>query len=247
MGLRRKAHECAGCRFGDGRLFEILSRQSCRSPSGPNRRPDGDPLSRTASALTAPGRNRLLPQRLVLAHKHAPAWSERNPLSGLVEIDEASLPFRPKTTSHRSARTRPRRVKSSSWRHELGDGNNPRRLRNWPKFLLRRRRPTDTSSKPPDPELRRRLVRLRCGPRRSPQCPWSGRPPLTWRRGPPRLLQPQRLGARRLHGLRRKHLQAHLDEFVFRPINPPRSFRSLFRLATNADPTYSVDRTGAMS
>ena len=46
------------------------------------------------------------------------------------------------------------------------------------------------------------------------------------------------------HGLRRKHLQAYLDEFVFR-FNRRKTrhaaFRSLFRLATNAEPlTYSM-------
>ena len=59
---------------------------------------------------------------------------------------------------------------------------------------------------------------------------------------PPSLLQPQRMGARRLPGLRRKH-RAYLDEFVFR-FNRRKTrhaaFRSLFRLATNAEPlTYS--------
>ena len=74
----------------------------------------------------------------------------------------------------------------------------------------------------------------------------SGRPPLTsscrwihqvfsnlkgWARGV-------------YHGLRRKHLQAYLDEFVFR-FNRRKTrhaaFRSLFRLATNAEPlTYSM-------
>ena len=46
------------------------------------------------------------------------------------------------------------------------------------------------------------------------------------------------------HGLRRKHLQAYLDEFVFR-FNRRKTrhaaFRSLFRIATNAEPlTYSM-------
>ena len=46
------------------------------------------------------------------------------------------------------------------------------------------------------------------------------------------------------HGLRRKHLQAYLDEFVLR-FNRRKTrhaaFRSLFRLATNAEPlTYSM-------
>ena len=46
------------------------------------------------------------------------------------------------------------------------------------------------------------------------------------------------------HGLRRKHLQAYLDEFVFR-FNRRKTrhaaFRSLFRIASNAKPlTYSM-------
>ena len=47
------------------------------------------------------------------------------------------------------------------------------------------------------------------GPRR-----WASR--RSPRVDPPSLLQPQRMGAIGLHGLRRKHLQAYLDEFVFR-------------------------------
>ena len=73
----------------------------------------------------------------------------------------------------------------------------------WRNLLLRRRRPRTlrrNRRRSRRHRENRRLVRLRCGPRRSPQCPCrredrrSPRPAVD----PPSLLQPQRMGARRL-------------------------------------------------
>ena len=70
-------------------------------------------------------------------------------------------------------------------------------------LLLRRRRPRTSI---PTAELNRLSIATMST---------SGRPPLTSSAvDPPNLLQ--RMGARRLPRLRRKHLQAYLDEFVFR-------------------------------
>jgi hypothetical protein len=57
--------------------------------------------------------------------------------------------------------------------------------------------------------------------------------------GSPDLLQPQGLGPGRIYGLRRKHLQSYLDEFVFR-FNRRRTrhaaFRSLLGIAAAQSP-----------
>ena len=116
-------------------------------------------------------------------------------------------------------------------------------------LLLRRRRPRTlrrNRRRSRRHRENRRLVRLRCGPRRSPQCPCrredrrSPRPAVD----PPSLLQPQKDG--------REASTTAASQAFCRPIsmsssslqppqNPPRCFRSLFRLATNAEPlTYSM-------
>ena len=136
----------------------------------------------------------------LLAHKLRASMvdPERNPLSGLVEIDEASLPPDQRRSSHRRARTQPRRQDAHRRRHSGTDIPGRLRLAEISSYGA-----ADLSSKPPPiPTHRenRRLVRLRCGPRRSPQCPCrredrrSPRPAVD----PPSLLQPQRMGARRL-------------------------------------------------
>ena len=97
--LRRKAHtfECAGCRRQTSvTAGTILPPASCRSPSG------SGPLMATHSN----GISALQLQKQLGIGSYRSAWllelrasmvdPERNPLSGLVEIDEASLPFRTK-------------------------------------------------------------------------------------------------------------------------------------------------------
>ena len=143
----------------------------------------------------------------LLAHKLRASMvdPERNPLSGLVEIDEASLPFRTKDDPPTGGQGRSHDGKMLIvGAIELGDGNIPGRLRlaeissygaaDLGHFVENRRRSRRHREN-------RRLVRLRL---RSPPIATmsmsSGRPPLTfvlpW--NPPNLLQPQRMGARRL-------------------------------------------------
>ena len=134
----------------------------------------------------------------LLAHKLRASMvdPERNSLSGLVEIDEASL-----RSSHRRAdAATTARCSSSAPSNSRKHPRPPAAGRN---LLLRRRRPRTLRRNRRRSRRHRenlRLVRLRCGPRRSPQCPCrredrrSPRPAVD----PPSLLQPQRMGARRL-------------------------------------------------
>ena len=240
MGLRRKAHtfECAGCRRQTSVTAGTILHASKLPLTVLGRLPDGDPLQRI-SALQ-PARYRLLPQRLAAraARQHG---RERNPLSGL---DEASLPFR---SSHRRARTQPRRKMLIVGAIELGDGNIPGR-RGWPK---------SPPTAPPTSDLRRnrrrsrrhrenrRLVRYAAVPADRHNVHVVGKTAahlvLPWIHQVFSNLKGWARGV--YHGLRRKHLQAYLDE-VFR-FNRRKTrhaaFRSLFRLATNAEPlTYSM-------
>ena len=196
----------------------------------------------------------------LLAHKLRASMvdPERNPLSGLVEIDEASLPFRTKDdppTGGQGLQPRPARCSSSA---PSNSGTETSQAAcGWPKSPPTAPPTSDTSSKPPPIRRHRENRRLVTATLRSPPIatmihvvgktaahlvlPWIHQIFSNlkgWARGV-------------YHGLRRKHLQAYLDEFVFR-FNRRKTrhaaFRSLFRLATNAEPlTYRhVDRTGAM-
>ena len=131
---------------------------------------------------------------------------ERNPLSGLVEIDEASLPFRTKDDpSYRRTLTQPRRQDAHrSAAIELGDVNIPGRLRlaeiscyeaaaDLGHFVETAADPVFITRKPTaGPNLLRSppiaTMCMSSEDRRSP------RPAVD----PPNLLQPQRMGARRL-------------------------------------------------
>ena len=142
----------------------------------------------------------------LLAHKLRASMvdPERNPLSGLVEIDEASLPFRTKDDPPTGGQGRSHDGKMLIvGAIELGGRKHPRPPAAGRNLLLRRRRPRTlrrNRRRSRRHRENRRLVRLRCGPRRSPQCPCrredrrSPRPAVD----PPSLLQPQRMGARRL-------------------------------------------------
>ena len=184
----------------------------------------------------------------LLAHKLRTAMvdPERDPLSGLVEIDEASLPFRTKSDPPGAARGRSHDGKMLIiGAIELGDQNTPGRLRlaeissygaadlghfvetaadldataktdGWPGYA---RVPADRHDVHVVGQTPAHLV-----------LPWIHQIFSNlkgWARGV-------------YHGLRRKHLQAYLDEFVFR-FNRRKTrqaaFRSLLGLALKAKPT----------
>ena len=152
---------------------------------------------------------------------------ERNPLSGLVEIDEASLPFRTKDDPPTGGQgTQPRRQDAPSAPSNSGTPTTSQAACGWPKSPPTA--PPTSFVEPPPISENRHLVRLRCGPRRSP-CPCRREDRRSPR--PAGLLEkPQRMGAsRRLPRAGRKHLQAYLDEFVIRfnrCKRKPRCFRS---------------------
>ena len=256
--LRRKAHtfECAGCR----RQTSVTAGTILHASKLPLT------VWFWAAYLTATHSNGISALQLqkqlgigsyrsawLLAHKLRASMvdPERNPLSGLVEIDEASLPFRTKDDPPTGGQGRSHDGKMLIvGAIELGDGNIPGRLRLAEISSLRRRRPRTlrrNRRRSRRHRENRRLVRLRCGPRRSPQCPCrredrrSPRPAV----GIHQVFSNLKGWARGVyHGLRRKHLQAYLDEFVFR-FNRRKTrhaaSRSLFRLAANAEPlTYSM-------
>ena len=113
----------------------------------------------------------------LLAHKLRASMvdPERNPLSGLVEIDEASLPFRTKDDPPTGGQGRSHDGKMLIvGAIELGRRKHPRPPAAGRNLLLRRRRPRTlrrNRRRSRRHRENRRLVRLRCGPRRSPQCP----------------------------------------------------------------------------
>ena len=255
--LRRKAHtfECAGCRrqtsvtagtilhasklpltvwFWAAYLMAThLQRHLC--PAAPE---------------TA--RYRLLPQRL--AARPQAARQHGRPRAQLVvgpggnRRGQPSIPDQ-RRSSHRRARTQPRRQDAHRRRHRTRGRKHPRPPAAGRNLLLRRRRPRT---------LRRNRRRSR---RHRETDGWSGYAAvpadrhnvhvvgktaahlvLPWIHQVFSNLKGWARGV--YHGLRRKHLQAYLNEFVFR-FNRRKTrhaaFRSLFRLATNAEPlTYSM-------
>ena len=77
-------------------------------------------------------------------------------------------------SSHRRARTQPRRQDAHRRRHRTRGRKHPRPPAAGRNLLLRRRRPRTlrrNRRRSRRHRENRRLVRLRCGPRRSPQCP----------------------------------------------------------------------------
>ena len=188
----------------------------------------------------------------LLAHKLRASMvdPERNPLSDLVEIDEASLPFRTKDDPPTGGQGRSHDGKMLIvGAIELGDGNIPGRLRlaeissygaaDLGHFVETAADPdaiakTDGWSGYAAVPADRHNVHVVGKTAAHLVLPWIHQVFSNlkgWARGV-------------YHGLRRKHLQAYLDEFVFR-FNRRKTrhaaFRSLFRLATNAEPlTYSM-------
>ena len=257
--LRRKAHtfECAGCRrqtsVTAGTIPHPARQQAAAHRLVLGRLPDGDPLQRhLCPAAPETARYRLLPQRLAARPQAARQHGrpERNPLSGLVEIDEASLPFRTKDDPPTGGQGRSHDGKMLIvGAIELGDGNIPGRLRlaeissygaaDLGHFVETAADPdaiakTDGWSGYAAVPADRHNVHVVGKTAAHLVLPWIHQVFSNlkgWARGV-------------YHGLRRKHLQAYLDEFVFR-FNRRKTrhaaFRSLFRLASNAEPlTYSM-------
>ena len=175
---------------------------------------------------------------------------DRNPLSGLVEIDETSLPFRTKNDPAGGGRGRSHDGKLLVVGGiEVGDGNKPGRLRlaaltdygagSLNAFIARNIAPASTAKtdgwagyagvpvNQHDPHVIGAMAAHLV-------LPWIHQMFSNlkgWARGV-------------YHGLRRKYLQTYLDEFVFR-FNRRRTrhatFRSLFAIAIRAKPvTYNM-------
>ena len=182
---------------------------------------------------------------------------ERNPLSGLVEIDEASLPFRTKDDPPTGGQGRSHDGKMLIvGAIELGDGNIPGRLRlaeissygaaDLGHFVETAADPdaiakTDGWSGYAAVPADRHNVHVVGKTAAHLVLPWIHQVFSNlkgWARGV-------------YHGLRRKHLQAYLDEFVFRfnrRQNPPRCFPLALPPRHQCRTPYlqHVDRTGAM-
>ena len=133
--LRRKAHtfECAGCRRQTSVTAGTILQQAAAHRLVLGRLPDGDPLQRhLCPAAPETARYRSYRSAWLLAHKLRASMvdPERNSLSGLVEIDEASLPFRTKDDPPTGGPGRSHDGKMLIvGAIELGDGNIPGRLR----------------------------------------------------------------------------------------------------------------------
>ena len=194
----------------------------------------------------------------LLAHKLRASMvdPERNPLSGLVEIDEASLPFRTKDDPPTGGQGRSHDGKMLIvGAIELGDGNIQGRLRlaeissygaaDLGHFVETAADPdaiakTDGWSGYAAVPADRHNVHVVGKTAAHLVLPWIHQVFSNlkgWARGV-------------YHGLRRKHLQAYLDEFVFR-FNRRKTrhaaFRSLFRLASpcgSSGPTVGLQPPG---
>ena len=195
----------------------------------------------------------------LLAHKLRASMvdPERNPLSGLVEIDEASLPFRTKDDPPTGGQGRSHDGKMLIvGAIELGDGNIPGRLRlaeissygaaDLGHFVETAADPdaiakTDGWSGYAAVPADRHNVHVVGKTAAHLVLPWIHQVFSNlkgWARGV-------------YHGLRRKHLQAYLDEFVFR-FNRRKTRHAAFPLALpprhqcRTPYLQHVDRTGAM-
>ena len=166
----------------------------------------------------------------LLAHKLRASMvePERNPLSGLVDIDEASRPFRTKDDPPTGGQGRSHDGKmlivgAADLGHFVETAAGPDAIAKTDGWSGYAAVPADRHNVHVVGKTTAHLV-----------LPWIHQVFSNlkgWARGV-------------YHGLRRKHLQADLDEVVFR-FNRRKTrhdaFRSLFRLATNAQPlTYSM-------
>ena len=256
--LRRKAHtfECAGCR----RQTSVTAGTILHASKLPLTvwfwaayltATHSNGISAPAAPETA--RYRLLPQRLAArpqaARQHGRPRAQPVVGPGGNRRGQPSIPDQ-RRSSHRRARTQPRRQDAHRRRHRTRGRKHPRPPAAGRNLLLRRRRPRTLRRKPPPIPTPSRKPTAGPATLRSPPIATmsmsSGRPPLTSScRGSTKSSPTSKDGREAsTTGLRRKHLQAYLDEFVFR-FNRRKTrhaaFRSLFRLATNAEPlTYSM-------
>ena len=238
--------------LGDGR-DDPARQQAAAHRLVLGRLPDGDPLQRHLCPA-APEQLGIGSYRSawLLAHKLRASMvdPERNPCRpGGNRRGQPSIPDQ-RRSSHRRARTQPRRQDAHRRRHRTRGRKHPRPPAAGRNLLLRRRRPRTlrrNRRRSRRHRENRRLVRLRCGPRRSPTMSMSsGRPPLTSScRGSTKSSPTSKDGREAsTTGCVASICRAYLDEFVFR-FNRRKTrhaaFRSLFRLATNAEPlTYSM-------
>ena len=148
--LRRKAHtfECAGCRRQTSvTAGTILHASKLAHRLVLGRLPDGDPLQRhLCPAAPETARYRLLPQRLA-ALRASMVDPERNPLSGLVEIDEARSG--PKTILPPEGKDAATTARCSSSAPSNSGTETSQAACGWPKSPPTAPPTSDTSSKPP--------------------------------------------------------------------------------------------------
>ena len=238
--------------LGDGR-DDPARQQAAAHRLVLGRLPDGDPLQRhLCPAAPETARYRLLPQRLAArpqaARQHGRPRAQPVVGPGGNRRGQPSIPDQ-RRSSHRRARTQPRRQDAHRRRHRTRDGNIPGRLRlseissygaaDLGHFV-------ETAADPDAIAKTDGWSGYAAVPPIATMSMSSGRPPLTSScRGSTKSSPTSKDGREAsTTGLRRKHLQAYLDEFVFR-FNRRKTrhaaFRSLFRLATNAEPlTYSM-------
>ena len=261
--LRRKAHtfECAGCR----RQTSVTAGTILHASKLPLTvwfwaaylmATHSNGIS--ALQLQETARYRLLPQRLAArpqaARQHGRPRAQPVVGPGGNRRGQPSIPDQ-RRSSHRRARTQPRRQMLIVGAIELGDGNIPGRLRlaeissygaaDLGHFV-------ETAADPDAIAKTDGWSGYAAVPPIATMSMSSGKPPLTsslpwihqvfsnlkgWARGV-------------YHGLRRKHLQAYLDEFVFR-FNRRKpatllSARSSARHQCRTPYLQHVDRTGAM-
>ena len=233
--------------LGDGR-DDPARQQAAAHRLVLGRLPDGDPLQRHLCPA-APGSVSALTAALGCSPTScAPAWSTPSATRCRAWWKSTRPAFHsgPKTILPPEGKDAATTARCSSSAPSNSGTETSQAACGWPKSPPTAPPTSDTSSKPPPipTPSRRRLVRLRCGPRRSPQCPCrtAAHLVLPWIHQVFSNLKGWARGV--YHGLRRKHLQAYLDEFVFR-FNRRKTrhaaFRSLFRIATNAEPlTYSM-------
>ena len=189
--LRRKAHtfECAGCR----RQTSVTAGTILHASKLPltvwfwAALPDGDPLQRhLCPAAPETARYRLLPQRLAArpqaARQHGRPRAQPVVGPGGNRRGQPSIPDQ-RRSSHRRARTQPRRQDAHRRRHRTRGRKHPRPPAAGRNLLLRRRRPRTLRRNRRRSRRHRENRRLVPATLRSPPIATmsmsSGRPPLT--------------------------------------------------------------------
>ena len=221
--------------IGDGR-DDPARQQAAAHRLVLGRLPDGDPLQRhLCPAAPETARYRLLPQRLAArpqaARQHGRPRAQPVVGPGGNRRGQPSIPDQ-RRSSHRRARTQPRRQDAHRRRHRTRGRKHPRPPAAGRNLLLRRRRPRTLRRN----RRRSRRQKPTAGPAtlRSPPIATmsmsSGRPPLTSScRGYVHGREASTTGCER------KHLQAYLDEFVFR-FNRRKTRHAAFRRTAASPP-----------